>query len=160
MAPLYCSIPALETETLGKTATSKADPAQQQGRRSACRAGEPRSLADALLLCESLRLTAGSKKNQATLLFDERRPHDPTRASGLKPNCFRCDGQGHFVDFSSGERAPLVDRRFDAVQTLRLLGYLLHAAGYACPPLFDSLEPFAPAYGPDYRDEVCGKETP
>jgi hypothetical protein len=111
-------------------------------------------------LLDDAAAVAANATFQSTLLFDERRPHDPTRTHGVKPNCARCDGDGHFTDYTTGLRSPVFDRRFDAVQTLRLLGYMLHTAGYACPELYDDLDPFAPAYGPDYRDEVCGKDQP
>lgn len=42
---------------------------------------------------------------------------------------------------------PVRDDRFLAVQTFRLIGYLLYSAGYPCTPLWDLADPFRKMYG-------------
>ncbi|KAK3266237.1 hypothetical protein CYMTET_25126 [Cymbomonas tetramitiformis] len=92
------------------------------------------------------------------MLFDERRKGMPSRHAGLAPNCMQCDGDGNFVDFArgTGDTVPLDgrDRRFDAVHTLRYIGYVLHSIGYTCDELYDPDNQYRDIYGP-YQQELC-----
>lgn len=84
---------------------------------------------------------------------DQRNTVSPTRKHGLKPNCNRCTN-GSFQDIYTGVMVPLEDNRFDAVNTLRLIGYVLNVAGYSCTSLFDAANPTAWLYG-EYNNIMC-----
>eukprot|EP00241_Pyramimonas_parkeae_P001911 CAMPEP_0114234446 /NCGR_PEP_ID=MMETSP0058-20121206/5715_1 /TAXON_ID=36894 /ORGANISM="Pyramimonas parkeae, CCMP726" /LENGTH=466 /DNA_ID=CAMNT_0001346129 /DNA_START=148 /DNA_END=1548 /DNA_ORIENTATION=+ len=95
----------------------------------------------------------------ANLLFDERRPEDPSRTRGILPGCSKCDTDGTFIDYATGEVSRPQDHRYQSIHTLRLIGYLLYQAGYACTTLFDVNDKFRKFYG-SWEDAYCGVAMP
>lgn len=85
----------------------------------------------------------------AQYLGDARYPSDPTRRTGVGPNCMSCTG-GAYEDDETGALLPVHDKRFHSLAALRLIGIMLYQAdpsplhAYACPSLFDpsSATPF------------------
>jgi hypothetical protein len=49
---------------------------------------------------------------------------------------------------------PVRDDRFRAMQTFRLMGYLLNSAGFPCPALWDPANPLEWKYG-TYHRKIC-----
>jgi len=88
-------------------------------------------------------------------VFDDRFPSSPTRKYGLKPNCNKCK-DGLFNNTFSGSRAtPVYDTHFDAMNTFRLIGYILSSVLQSpCPALWDPANPNQWKYGP-YKDLLC-----
>eukprot|EP00879_Flechtneria_rotunda_P005094 GHRR01005372.1.p1 GENE.GHRR01005372.1~~GHRR01005372.1.p1 ORF type:complete len:506 (+),score=128.62 GHRR01005372.1:75-1592(+) len=84
---------------------------------------------------------------------DERVPSSPSRRTGIGPNCTACNG-GVFRDIYTQQQVPVRDDRFLALQTFRLLGYLLSIAGYPCSALWNSVDPMKQAYG-SYDKRMC-----
>jgi len=88
------------------------------------------------------------------LYVSDPRSSAPTRELGVT-SCASCEGTSDvFTDYATGKPAHVVDLRFMAVQTLRLIGYLLNEKRSRCPALWDSNEPLKVDYGP-YDAEIC-----
>ncbi len=68
-----------------------------------------------------------------------RRPNSPTRTYGIKPVCSKCDGKPTFPNvFRNRQQAQLFDYQFDAMNTFRLIGYILDTVvGVPCTSLWD-----------------------
>ena len=89
----------------------------------------------------------------ATELYDDRRPTDPSRRTGVGPSCATCDVVnpdtdsrrrqwivdpfGFFVDYKTGQASQVRDRKYLAAHIMRFLGYVLRmTTGQACPSLY------------------------
>ena len=108
----------------------------------------------------------------ATELYDDRRPADPSRRTGVGPVCAACEGVrqatypsgggswivspfGTFVDYKTGAVARVRDRQFLAAHVLRFIGYVLHTvAGQTCAGLYvpGATEDI---FGGAWTDNVC-----
>ena len=108
----------------------------------------------------------------STELYDDRRPSDPSRRTGVGPSCASCEGvqqttypggdgrwlvspYGTFVDYKTGAVSPVIDRQFLAAHVLRFIGYVLHTvvgqtcAGLYVPGVQEDI------FGDAWSDNVC-----
>ena len=108
-------------------------------------------------------IAAANATYRASMLFDERAPDDPSRASGLRPSCQKCSkeygARDAFVD-DYGVTATLKDVRFDAAHALRLIGYVLSLKGYDCAALYDEDDPYADILGAREDADICEAAVP
>ncbi|GIL74081.1 hypothetical protein Vretimale_4955 [Volvox reticuliferus] len=101
---------------------------------------------------------AAFQKFNATFIFDDRRPNSPTRTYGIKPNCDKCT-DGSFKDVYAKAMTAVFDWHFDAMNTLRFIGYVLdQKLGLPCPALWDSSDPKEWRYG--YYNQIICKPMP
>jgi len=109
-------------------------------------------------LVDSADIAGANATYRATMLFDERAPNDPSRRTGLKPSCQKCEkhagSRSTFVD-DYGVTATVRDVRFDAGHALRLIGYVLALKGYPCLGLYDEADPHASVLGGSANAKVC-----
>lgn len=84
---------------------------------------------------------------------DSRRPDSATRSMGVLPECSKCRG-GRFMDERTDVMVPAYDWRYLASHVFKVIGTALRRAGYACPALYDTLQPDASLYGP-YNEHPC-----
>ena len=108
-------------------------------------------------------IAAANATYRASMLFDERAPDDPSRASGLRPSCQKCSkeygARDSFVD-DYGVTATVKDVRFDAAHALRLIGYVLSLKGYDCAALYDEDDPYADILGAREDAALCEAAVP
>eukprot|EP00878_Enallax_costatus_P030244 GHUV01032913.1.p1 GENE.GHUV01032913.1~~GHUV01032913.1.p1 ORF type:complete len:267 (+),score=68.73 GHUV01032913.1:478-1278(+) len=88
-------------------------------------------------------------------VVDWRMPKSPSRWAGVAPNCSACTN-GMFKDIYTGRQVRARDDRFQAVNTFRLLGYLLFTVSYPCPQLWDPQDPLKDMYG-RYDKTMCAQ---
>ena len=96
--------------------------------------GPPKPLPPLPNLAHSRSLPAPARARSP---LDRIRTHPPARPLARSPS----------------QVAP-VDRRFRAVNALRLIGYALADAGFPCTQLWDPANPLAASYGA-YDERVC-----
>eukprot|EP00798_Chlamydomonas_sp_ICE-L_P017074 gene17074-23369_t len=131
------------------------------------------------------QINAANQTFYNTYVFDDRIPESPTRHLGIKPNCNKCTGYGTFDNTFQGKKptqhlgtkpncdkcteygtfgnifygklpgSPVYDYHFDAMNTFRVIGYILYeVAGRTCPDLWDPANPREWEYG-FYEDVLC-----
>jgi len=114
-------------------------------------------------LVDHADIALANKTYHSSMLFDERAPDDPSRRTGLKPHCQKCEKDaGHrttFVD-DYGVTSTGKDVRFDAGHALRLIGYVLYLKGYECDGLYDTNDPYAAVLGGDANANICEAAAP
>lgn len=76
------------------------------------------------------------------------------RGRGVGPDCKSCR-HGLFKDIYSNAWVAPRDDRFLAINTLRLIGYLLDGLGSPCKALWDPDDPLAWVYGREVPKTMC-----
>jgi len=110
----------------------------------------------AKLLMDDVDIRAANATFAATYIWDDRHPNSPTRHQGIAPSCNKCNGATTFKDvFQRKKKTPVYDNQFQAMNTFRLIGYVLDTvASFPCSALWDRGNPLQLNYG-DYQDILC-----
>lgn len=114
-------------------------------------------------LVDHADVAAANVTYQASMLWDERAPDDPSRRAGLRPSCQKCvkdaGSRETFVD-DYGVTSSVKDVRFHAGHSLRLIGYVLSLKGYDCDALYDEDDPYADVLGDQADANICEAVVP